>query len=313
MRRDPGFVAPALLGALHLSLYLMLQTRPGLTGVVLWYIGPSLLAALASILLLGVLVSAIRHRLTWSRRRTARLVLLVGLAAAPALYRTYPSSHDGRPSDVRFVLPLSGPVTIAWGGKPSTANAHVMAPDQRWGYDLIVTVDGRSFRGDGRKLADYLAYGREVLAPSEGIVRTVRDGELDVPIGRRGRGDDLGNHIALQIAAREFLYIAHLQPGSIAVKPGDSVAAGQPLGRVGNSGISSEPHVHLHLQGSDRRHLAEGIPFHFSDYCDAAAYVVRGIPTGGREGGQWTWQVIRQAIDRRCSASTSPLRNFGLH
>jgi len=220
------------------------------------------------------------------------------------LYRTYPSSHDDRPSDVRFALPLRSPITVAWGGEASAVNAHVTAPDQRWGYDLIITINGRSFRGDGKQIADYLAYGQEVLAPTEGIVHAVRDGEADAPIGRTGRGDDLGNHIALQVARQEFLYIAHLRPGSITVKTGDVVAAGQLLARVGNSGITSEPHVHLHLQHSARRHLAEGIPFYFSNYCHAAAYIEQGMPIGGRKGGQWTGQVVRRAVDRHCGIST---------
>jgi murein DD-endopeptidase MepM/ murein hydrolase activator NlpD len=304
MRRNAGYAAPVLLGVLHLALYLALQARPGMTGVVLWYLGPAVLVVLAVIVLVSVLVSARRHRATLNRTRIAGLAFVAALSAAPAFYRTYPSSHDGRPSDVRFVLPLSGPVTIAWGGEPSSVNAHVVAPDQRWGYDLIVTVDGKSFRGSGRRVTDYFVYGRPVLAPASGVVHTVRDVEPDMPVGRKGRGDDLGNHIALQVAPSQLLYIAHLQPGSIAVKQGDRVTEGQHLARVGNSGISSEPHVHVHLQDSDRRHFAEGIPFYFSDYCNADGYVARGIPTGGRTGERWTGQVISQAINRACDVST---------
>jgi Peptidase family M23 len=305
MRWNTGFAAPALLGVLHLVLYLALQARPGVTGVVLWYLGPAVLVVLAVIVLVGVLVSAVRHRMTLNRTRIAGLALVAALSAAPIFYRTYPSSHDDRPSDVRFVLPLSGPVTIAWGGEPSTANAHVVAPDQRWGYDLIVTVHGKSFQGSGRRATDYFVYGRPVLAPASGVVHTVRDLEPDMPVGRKGRGDDLGNHIALQVAPAQFLYIAHLQPGSIAVKQGDRVTAGQQLARVGNSGISSEPHIHLHLQDTERRHLAEGIPFYFSDYCNVNGYVARGMPTGGRTGERWTGQVIGQAVDRSCGATTA--------
>lgn len=294
------FGAAAILGSLHLLLYLTLKARPGVIGVVLWYVGPSLLAALAAILLFGALVSALRHRQTWSSGRVVRLAMLGALASASVFYRTYPSSHDGRPSHVRFVLPLNGPITIAWGGKTQDVNAHVMAPDQRWGYDLIVTSNGTSFRGSGRELNDYYAYGQEVLAPAAGIVHTVHDGEPDVPIGRKGKGDDLGNHVGLQVAPDQFLYIAHMQPGSILVKPGDRVTEGQPLGRVGNSGISSEPHVHVHLQDVARRHLAEAIPFHFFDYCVANTYVPEGMPAGGEEDGRWVGQIVSRAVARSC-------------
>ena len=271
---------------------LALQLRIGVPGVVLWYVGPSLLAALAALVLLLALISAIRRRQTWSYRRVTALTALSILAVAPAFYRVYPSSHDKYPSLVRFVLPLDGSITVAWGGVSEDVNAHVYAPDQRWGYDLIVTQDGRSFRGDRQRLANYFIYGRTVLAPAAGIVIAAYDAEPDVPIGEKGKADDLGNHVALEVAPAQFLFIAHMQPGSIAVRTGDRVKPGQPLGRVGNSGISSEPHVHIHLQDSARRHLAEAIPFLFSDYCSGAEFVRQGMPKGGREDRRWVGEVI---------------------
>ena len=293
--------AAAILSVLHLSLYAALQARLGVISVVLWYVGPSLLAALAIVVLLRTLVAAIRNRLTWDRGRMAQLALLAALAGAPAFYRTYPSSHDNRPSAVRLVLPMSGPVTVAWGAETSKVNTHSGAPDQRWGYDLVVTSGGLTFRGSGQRLADYHAYGRPMVAPASGVVVTVRDGEPDTPIGRKGKGDDLGNHIGVQVAPAEFLFIAHLQPGSIVVKAGDRVVAGQLLGRVGNSGFSSEPHVHLHLQDTARRHLAESIPFSFVDYCAGDTYVPMGMPTGGLEQDRWVGQVVSPAAAGTCS------------
>jgi hypothetical protein len=292
MPRSWELRAAAILAALHVALFVALRARLGVTGVWLWYIGPSLLALLAAVALFGTLVSTIRHRLTWDLGHVTRLALLAAVAGVPALYRTYPSSHDGRPSHTRFVLPLHGPVTVAFGAEASEMNTHNVAPDQRWGYDLVVTSEGLSHRESGQLLADYHAYGRQVLAPAEGVVQTVHEGEPDMPIGRKAKGDDLGNHVALEVAPGEFLFIAHMQPGSIVVKPGDRVTAGQPLGRVGNSGFSSEPHIHLHLQDSARRHLAEGIPFSFADYCVANTYVPMGMPIGGREDDRWVGQIV---------------------
>ena len=95
----------------------------------------------------------------------------------------------------------------------------------------------------------------------------------------------LGNHVGIEVAPREYLFIGHLQPGTVAVSRGESVAAGQLLGRVGNSGNSSEPHVHLHLQDSTRPYFGEGIPFLFHGYRQAGRIVARGMPEGGRRGG----------------------------
>jgi hypothetical protein len=293
------------LALLHVALTVTLYARPGVLtssdevadpgiplAVVLWYVGPSLLAAFAIALLLLALVSAIRQRQRWTRRRLIVFASLSILAAVPAWYRTYPSSHDEHPSAVRFVLPLDGPVTVAWGGESDEVNAHVVAPDQRWGYDLIVTENGESQHGNPSRLTGYLVYGRTVRAPAAGRVIAASDGEPDVAIGDKGRGDDLGNHVAIQVAPSEFLFIAHMQLGSIAVRTGDRVTVGQPLGRAGNSGISSEPHVHLHLQDSPRRHLAEGVPFFFHDYCERGRFIAREMPHGGRAKGRWIGSVL---------------------
>ena len=83
-----GFGAATILAVLHLSLYLTLQARPGIAGVVLWYVGPSLLAALAAVLLIGALFSAMRHRQTRSSGRVAKLAVLGALASVPAFNRT---------------------------------------------------------------------------------------------------------------------------------------------------------------------------------------------------------------------------------
>lgn len=291
--RRHGLAAAALLATLHLSLAIALRLRTGVPGVVLWYVGPSALAATSAALLLLALVSAIRHKETWSRPRVVSLSALAMLAITPAFYRTYPSSHDGKPSRTRFAIPLDGPVTVAWGGDNEDVNAHVFAPDQRWAYDLIVTRDGRSFAGDRRRLDDYFIYGQAVLAPASGLVIVSHDAEPDMPIGEKGKGDDLGNHVGLQVAPGEYLFIAHMQPGSITVRSGERVSVGQKLGRVGNSGITSEPHVHIHLQDSPRRHLAEGIPFYFSGYCNGTTFVGQGMPNGGRKNRRWTGNVIR--------------------
>jgi hypothetical protein len=300
--RDWNRTGVAVLVALHLLLTLALQARLGAVSAVLWYVGPSLLAGGAVVLLGASLMSAIRHRATWSRNNVAWLVVLVALAGTPAIYRTYPSAHDGRPSAVQFRVPLSGPVTVASGGSTAEVNNHVIAPDQRWGYDLVVTSDGRSFEGSSRALTDYHAYGLDVVAPAAGTVHTVHDNEPDLPIGGHAPGDDLGNFVVLEVGPDAFLYIAHLQRGSIPVRPGDRVEAGDLLGRVGNSGKSTEPHVHVHLQDSPRRHVSNGVPFYFSDYCRGGTYVARGMPEGGAARGQWTGAVVEHALAADCAS-----------
>ena len=278
-------VAPGVMAA-HLLVLLTLWARPGYAALWLWYTGPIVLALATA----GLLVASLRSAHRWRHGANVwQLLAYAGLFAVIVtlpVYDPYPSSYDERPSRVAFRLPLDGPVTVAWGGASSEVNYHVFLPDQRWAYDLVVTSAGRTFRNDGTALDDYHAYGLPVYAPAAGTVFAAHDGEPEVAIGARRWGlAGLGNHVGLEVAPAEYLFIGHLQPGSVAAAIGDRIAAGQLLGRVGNSGNSSEPHVHLHLQDSTRPYFGEGIPFHFHGYLQDGRVVARGMPEGGRRGG----------------------------
>ncbi len=299
-RRRPDWWLYAVLAfaLLQSALFLVPQTRPGLPGVVCWLLGsdPVLWAGVAGVLLLcGVLWSAWR-RPFWNRWRAAGYVAVLGLALSPQAFRTYPSSHDGEVSPVRFRLPLDGPVTVGWGGATPDVNYHVAAPDQRWAYDLLVTRDGQTHRGDGERCEDYYCYGLPVLAPADGTVVTTMDGDPDMPVGELGGGRDAGgNQVVLEVAPGQFLFLCHLRPGSIAVKPGDRVKQGQAVGRVGNSGNTSEPHLHVHLQDRPEPDIAEGIPLYFHEYKVGDQFVERGIPTGGFAGDRFAGQIVQHA------------------
>ena len=278
-------VAPGVLAA-HVLLLVTLWARPGHVALWLWYGAPIVLALATAILLVASLRSA--HR--WKHGANVwQLLAYAGLSAVIftlPVYDPYPSSYDERPSGIPFRLPLDGPVTVAWGGSTSEVNYHVFLPDQRWAYDLVVTQQGRTFRTDGLTPDDYYAYGLSVYAPAAGIVFAAHDGEPDVAIGATRWGlAGLGNHVGIEVAPHEYLFIGHLRAGTVVVSAGDRVTAGQLLGHVGNSGNSSEPHVHLHLQDSTRPYFGEGIPFHFHGYRREGRVVARGMPEGGRRGG----------------------------
>ena len=287
VRLVPGLVA------LHLALLLTLRARPGHLALWIWYAGPIVLAILTAGLLVASLRSAHRWKHGVNHWQLLAYAGLIAVVATLPIYDPYPSSYDARPSAVAFRVPIDGPVTVAWGGSTAPVNYHVFLPDQRWAYDLLVTRDGRTFRTDGAAVEDYYAYGLAVYAPAAGVVFAARDGEPDVAIGARRWGlAGLGNHVGIEVGPAEYLFIGHLQPGSVAVAVGDRVAAGQPLGRVGNSGNSSEPHVHLHLQDSTDPYFGEGIPFFFHGYRLDGRLVERGMPEGGRRRGLYRGERI---------------------
>ncbi len=278
---------------LHVVLLLTLRARPGHLGLWIWYVGPIVLVVATVILLVGSLLSAYRWKHGVNRWHVLGYVGLITVIFTLPIYEAYPSSYDERPSQVEFRLPLEGPVTVAWGGSTAAVNYHVFLPDQRWAYDLLVTRDGRSFRTDGADPEDYYAYGLPVYAPASGVVFASHDGEPDVMIGAPRWGlAGLGNYVGVEVAPGESLFIGHLQPGSVTVDVGDHVVNGQLLGRVGNSGNSSEPHVHLHLQDSIRAYFGEGIPFYFHRYQHAGRVIERGMPEGGRRAGRYRGERV---------------------
>ena len=173
-----------------------------------------------------------------------------------------------------------------------------LAIGQRFGADFLQMDDeGKTFRGDRTKNSNFLAYGNEILAVADGIVVATKDSipENDptrstnraVPVTLETVG---GNHIVLDVGQGHFAFYAHVQPGSLRVRVGDRVKRGQTLALVGNSGNSTEPHLHFHMvdavaAGSSTLG-AEGIPYLLEEFavsgrCTLAATIAcaRGAPT----------------------------------
>jgi murein DD-endopeptidase MepM/ murein hydrolase activator NlpD len=70
-----------------------------------------------------------------------------------------------------------------------------------------------------------------------------------------------GNHVILDLGQGRYAFYAHLQPGSLRVKAGDKVRRGQVVGLVGNSGNSTEPHLHFHISDANSPLGSDGLPY----------------------------------------------------
>ncbi|MBI3921273.1 MAG: peptidoglycan DD-metalloendopeptidase family protein [Armatimonadetes bacterium] len=148
-------------------------------------------------------------------------------------------------------LPFRGEWFVFWGGATQEQNYHVNTRNQRRAVDFVMCdPQGKSHRGEGKNNEDYYCYGKEILAPAAGTVVTAIDGVPDNPPGSLNPYSGVGNCLILRHAGVEFSVLAHLQPRSLRVKVGDQVKAGQVLGKCGNSGNSSEPHLHFHTQNT---------------------------------------------------------------
>jgi murein DD-endopeptidase MepM/ murein hydrolase activator NlpD len=175
------------------------------------------------------------------RGRIAGLLFQPHVATKPA-----PERHQ-----TQLTLPFKGRWLVFWGGDTPEVNAHHDAPNQRFAFDLLgVGEDGKTQRGEGTRNEDYYAFGREVLAPADGTVVEVIEGVHDNTPGSMNPYSAVGNCVIIRHRAEEVSVLAHFKQGSIVVKAGDKVTRGQLLGQCGNSGNSSEPHVHYHLQNS---------------------------------------------------------------
>jgi len=163
-------------------------------------------------------------------------------------------------------LPFGGRWFVAWGGDTRKLNQHHDNPGQRYAFDFVVVDErGKSHRGDGKKNEDYYAFGREVLAPAGGLVTDVITGVRENVPGSMNPYSALGNAVIIQHSPHEFSVLAHLKLGSIKVKAGQRVRRGQVVGLCGNSGNSSEPHLHYHLQNTAVMQDATGIKCYFRD------------------------------------------------
>lgn len=198
---------------------------------------------------------------------------------APSDYLDYRTRAHLR---LPFAAPGEGAWYVRWGGRDLVHNYHVAFPDQRFAYDLLVTREGRPYRTDGKTAADYYCFGLPILAPAAGKVVEAVDGLPDNPPGTMDRQNPVGNHVIIDHGHGEFSFMAHFQQGSVRPRKGDRVRAGEPVGRCGNSGNTSMPHLHYHLQTTRRFADGEGLPAPFNDYVADGVPVARGEPVRGQ-------------------------------
>lgn len=173
--------------------------------------------------------------------------LIAGLLFKPHVApKPAPEKHQ-----TQLSLPFKGRWLVFWGGDTLELNQHHEVPNQRFAFDLLgVGEDGKTQRGEATRNEDYYAFGREILAPADGTVIEVIEGIRDNTPGSMNPYSAVGNCVTIQHREDEVSVLAHFKQGSIVVKVGDKVKRGQLLGKCGNSGNSSEPHLHYHLQNS---------------------------------------------------------------
>lgn len=176
--------------------------------------------------------------------------------------------------------PLRGPRWVVANGCCNPINAHRGAAlningtthvAQRYAIDFIQLNSADTlFTGPIDQLAGYGYFGAPIRSVSGGRVVRVRDDEPEqvpgaLPVGQTVNTAD-GNYVVIRIDGGHYAFYAHMQPGSLRVKVGDRVRAGQVLGLLGNTGNTDGPHLHFHIMDGPSPLQSNGVPFVFTRF-----------------------------------------------
>jgi hypothetical protein len=155
----------------------------------------------------------------------------------------------------RAALPVNGRVWLA----------------QRYAVDWEqLDAQGRIYAGPQEKLESYTIFGKPVVAVADAVVTSVTDGLPEQTPGKYPTNIPLdeadGNSVILDLGEQHYALYAHMQPGTIQVRVGERVAAGQLIGLVGNSGNSVAPHLHFQMNDKPSSLGSNGLPYEIKDF-----------------------------------------------
>ncbi|MEO8382800.1 MAG: M23 family metallopeptidase [Acidobacteriota bacterium] len=160
------------------------------------------------------------------------------------------SGRQVPPQPIELAFPLQhGIFLVAHGGSTGPSNMYNPDPVQRYAVDLVA-LNRAGMRASGLYPPDlkrYEIFDKDVLSPCRGTVLSFVDGLPDHVPGTLDAKHLAGNHVVIR-CRDAAVTLAHLQQGSLRVHVGSTVSMGQIVGRAGNSGQSSEPHLHVHAE-----------------------------------------------------------------
>jgi hypothetical protein len=227
----------------------------------------------------GAAPERVTHRIAYTLKADSELALMVDPPEVDA-----PEVAINREPAIVIRPPVKGEGWLATSAccKPNVHRDERIAIDgarietgETFAVDWGRVRNGRLFDGDGKKVEQFYGFGEDVLAVADGLVVSVHDGMPDqtpfalmVP---KSKADYGGNNLMLEIAPNIFAWYAHLRQGSITVKAGDAVKAGAPIAKLGNTGPSEGPHLHLGLLNKPDPLAGRSLPFVFESFTLAGA------------------------------------------
>lgn len=189
--------------------------------------------------------------------------IIVGFQVIPI--ESYPDTDEVY-TETTFQLPFEDEWFVFWGGTNELLNYHYVHESQRYAFDFLMMKDSISYEGDATKNESYYAFGKNMLAPANGVVVDVVNNIKDNdPVGEMNEENPAGNYVIIDHGNEEYSFLVHFKYESIQVKEGDEVKTGDVLGLVGNSGNSSEPHIHFHVADSPDVNNSKSIRIDFNE------------------------------------------------
>ncbi|MFZ0475191.1 MAG: M23 family metallopeptidase [Halobacillus sp.] len=189
------------------------------------------------------------------------LVLYFGFIAVNGMSGYILAERD---QAIELSFPMKdGVYAFGHGGSDPSINYHNEYLPQQYAYD-IVQLNPWGMRASGlspSNLEEYKIYGTPLYSPCSGEVVHAVDEYKDIaPQGSPNKqGSPAGNHVILSCKGAD-IHLAHMKPGTVKVEVGDEVSIGDRLGEVGNTGNTTEPHLHIHAEKDGK-----GVPITFND------------------------------------------------
>lgn len=227
-----------------------------------------------------------------------------------------PSRFPDYQTQTLLQFPLKGESLIIAGGRTIDKNHHATSRIQRFALDIAGVAEStvpltqkeideakksrdkkksRAYsillQGDPKKNESYLCFGREVIAPADGVVVHAKDGIADNIPGKTPSivflkslfmWGTAGNNVVIKHENKEYSFFAHLKQNSIRVNIGQQLKSGDTVGECRNSGNSTGPHLHYDLRNSINWRFGSSLPAQFNNYYANGKFVNRGEPEQGQ-------------------------------
>jgi len=211
------------------------------------------------------------------------------------------SNYLNYKTKTHLIFPIKENSYIAWGGRTFEQNAHASAVNERFALDIVVIKNTTTltkkdikefnierYEKNPKVNDDYYCFDKEIIAVGNGLVVDILSNVYDNIPGEHNTNQPYGNYIIIDHGNNEYSMYGHLKYKSIIVLKNQKIKQGQFIGRCGNSGNSSEAHLHYHMQNTPNLSDGEGLPTQFNNYIANDKKIIKGELVQG--------QIIKSSI-----------------